>query len=377
MALAQLGVNVQTATTDDDGPGRRTERTADAPVDVGAARRVFRKQSDFYKISLPFLRWITREVHQFDVVHIHALFSFTSVAAAWAARRSGVPYVIRPLGVLNAYGVAQRRPLLKRLSLRLIEGPLLRDAAAVHFTSDSERDEALTLGVPLRAMVIPLAVTVAPVGIAQQFLQGKPMVAAAPRLLYLSRLDPKKNLEGLIRAVALLQAEGLRPALLVAGSGDPAYLLSLKLLVQAQGVADQVHWLGQVSGQDKADLLAASNLFVLPSFSENFGIAVAEALASGLPCVVARGVALAADVAAAGAGISCDPDPASLADALSTLLKDEVMRYAMAARAVNLAQERYSVMGMGKRLLALYSDLTLGKDIPICSAVARHMPAAS
>ena len=72
-------------------------------------RWYFPKQTEFYKFSFPFWRWLRRDVGRFDAIHIHAVFSFSSVAAAWAARRADIPYIIRPLGVLNRYGMTQRR----------------------------------------------------------------------------------------------------------------------------------------------------------------------------------------------------------------------------------------------------------------------------
>ena len=80
------------------------------------------------------------------MVHIHYLFSFSSFCAALVARLKGVPYIVRPLGTLARYGITQRRPLLKQLSLRFIEKPILTHAAAVHFTSLQEQDEAEALG---------------------------------------------------------------------------------------------------------------------------------------------------------------------------------------------------------------------------------------
>ena len=97
-------------------------------------------------------------MRNFDVVHIHSLFSFTCVAAALIASWRRVPYVVRPLGTLSEYGVTQRRPWLKRLSLAILEARILRHAAAVHFTSEAEREEAMKLNLPLQGVVIPLAV---------------------------------------------------------------------------------------------------------------------------------------------------------------------------------------------------------------------------
>lgn len=354
-ALASQGIAAETVTTDDDGVGRRLcGETLDSPV----VRRYFRKDTEFYKVSFRLAKWLLRGVNRFDVVHIHALFSFSSVAAAWAARRAGVPYVITPHGSLSPYGMTRRRRLMKSLSLRFVEGPLLREAAAVHFTSEVEREHAAALGIPMRGVVIPLGYEASPAGSRRRFLEALPGVHLfSHAILFLSRLDPVKNIEALIASLALLKAEGLRPALIVAGAGPSEYVEELQQLAAAKGIADQVFWLGHVSGDLKADALAAADVFVLPSFSENFGMAVVEAMSARLPVVLSEGVALAAAVQAAGAGIAVSPSAEQLADGLGRLLRDEELLKRAADAAVAMVQRDFSLSVMGRRLFDLYESL--------------------
>lgn len=359
--LAQ-GVAVETATTDDDGPGRHNGKACGVALgEDGVIRHYFRKGWDFYKLSPGFARWIVGNVRNYDIVHIHALFSFTSTVAAWAARRAGVPYVVRPLGTLNRYGVEQRRPWLKQLSVKLIEGPILRHAAAVHFTAAAEMQEAEALGVPLRGVVIPLGIEPAAPGDAAMFLANFPELKNCRLLLFLSRLDPKKNVEGLLRAFKLCSATLPDARLVIAGDGEAAYVAGLKVLADKLGLSDRVVWLGYVEGTHKADVLAAAQVFVLPSFSENFGIAAVEALLAGLPCVLGEGVAIAGEVAQAGAGLAVAPDPDSIARGLMTLLADGALRASMAESAAGLARERYSLAAMGERLAGLYGKIVSGE----------------
>jgi glycosyltransferase involved in cell wall biosynthesis len=375
-ALLAQGITVETATTDDDGPGRRSS-TAEInrgeqpeghkgaaptysslhPATVKPIRHYFPKRLDFYKVSPGFARWIFRHVLDYDLVHIHALFSFTSVVAAWAARRAGVPYVVRPLGTLNQYGVTQRRPWLKQLSLKLIEGPILRHAAAVHFTAEAERLEAETLGVPLRSAVVPLAVETMPAVDSTVFHAHFPQLRGKRCVLTLSRLNKVKNLEGLLRAFALLHQNWPDVCLVIAGDGEANYVSGLKRLTDELGLADRVVWTGFVDGELKASAFAASQVFVLPSFSENFGIAAAEALMAGLPCVLGEGVALAHEVAQAGAGVVTAPDPRAIAWALQELLGDDTRLAEMGMQARLLASEKYSLAAMGARLHELYSRI--------------------
>jgi glycosyltransferase involved in cell wall biosynthesis len=357
-ALSALGIHVETASTNDDGPNRRLTKRLGEPIEEnGVTRWYFSKQREFYKVSLPFVHWLQREIHRFDIVQIHALFSFTSVMAARIARRERVPYIIRPLGVLNRYGMTQRRALLKRISFRSIEGPLLKDAAAVHFTSYEEQTEAESLGVHMRSTVIPLGVELEAPGNPEEFFECCPMLRSRQRTLFLSRIDPKKNLESLLRAFSIVVEEFPNSALIVAGDGNADYLATLKLLAKQLGIEERVTWLGRVDGSKKVAVLAAADLFVLPSFSENFGIAAIEALAAGLPCVLGEGVAVAADVETAGAGVVVSPTPESIADGIRCFLNDGNRRQHSAAQARLLVESKYSTAQMGSLLLQLYQGI--------------------
>jgi glycosyltransferase involved in cell wall biosynthesis len=354
-ALAAQGVTVETATTDDDGPGRRNGKVCGTPLqEHGAVRWYFPKRMEFYKPSPAFARWAARSIKQYQVVHIHGMFSFLTPAAAWAARRAGVPYIVRPLGALNAYGMQQRRPWLKRLSFRMIEARVLAHAAAVHFTSDEEASEARQLGIRFHECVIPLAVDMPSwSGQTTRQLPGH----GSAHLLYLSRLDPKKNVEGLLDAFALLKAQMPGIRLVIAGDGSPAYVAALKARGESLGIDNSINWAGHLDGADKAAALQAADVFVLPSFSENFGIAAAEALAAGLPCVLGAGVAISHDVDCARAGVRVASDARSIAHGVRSLVNDKALLETMSRNARQLAAERYSVQAMGARLAQLYSDV--------------------
>jgi glycosyltransferase involved in cell wall biosynthesis len=361
-ALQLRDIEVAVATTDDDGPGRRSllqfgvdEREGGVPV------YRFRKQTEWYKVSWPFVGWLRRNVKRYDLLHIHALFSFTSVMAAQIARDAGVPYVLRPLGTLSPYGMTQRRHLLKRLSLACVEGPLLRDAAAVHFTSVVEAQEAADLGLRLRGRIVPLGLPPAATGNADVWPQLLGLPVRANCIVFLSRLDPKKNLPGLLVAAELLKERGYDLHWLIGGDGPADYVIQLQRHSEARGLQGCVHWLGRVDGQAKADLLAAGQLFVLPSFAENFGIAVAEALASGLPCVVGQGVALGQAIVEHGAGLTVDTDAESIAQGVERLLCDEPRRAAASLAARQFAEAEFSQDALGHRLVTMYVELLSGE----------------
>ena len=348
-AMRSTDIFLDVATTDDGHP----------EASAGHNTFYFRKVASFYKFAPGFVLWYWRHAKYYDVVHIHALFSFMSTAAGFISMCRGVPYILRPLGTLAPYGVSRRRPWLKSLSMTFIEGPLLRRAAVVHFTSGVELEEAQRLNRCFRPVVIPLAA------------QSDPETAIEPvrapmsldrfessKILYLSRLDPKKNLEGLLRAFVEVRKHFPDAKLIVAGSGDAQYVASLMQLCEALDVSPSVQWVGFVTGQAKANLFNDVALYVLPSYSENFGIAVAEALAAGLPCVVTTGVALATDIVEYSAGRAVAPGPEALACAITDLLRDRTGLRSASRNAVRLASERFSLSAMRDRLTDLYSSIS-------------------
>jgi glycosyltransferase involved in cell wall biosynthesis len=132
-------------------------------------------------------------------------------------------------------------------------------------------------------------------------------------------------------------------------------------LARSLGIAQQVVWLGHVEGLRKAAVFAAADAFVLPSFSENFGIAAVEALLAGLPCVLGQGVAIAKDVEAAGGGLVTPPEPVAIARALERLISDDALRRDMGANGRAFAERQYSTRVMAEQLIALYEDIRFNR----------------
>lgn len=358
-ALAKRGVQVDVVTTDDDGRGRKVPGgvTGAWQEREGWRLRMFPKQTEFYKVSLPLRRWLRAHVSEYDVVHVHAVFSFASSAACAAARAAGVPFIVRPLGVLNAWGMRNRRRWIKAQSFRWLDKPLLDAAAAIHYTSQAEADEAAALAIRARPVVIPLGTDLRGFDVLPSpslFHAAHPQAADDRNVLFLSRLDPKKGLELLLDAFAMSSARRKGWRLVVAGAGEASYEASLKTRAEALGIQGRLLWTGFLEGAQKLSALAACQMFVLPSSSENFGIALLEAMASGLPCVSTEGVALAKDAAASGAVLLAERTAPELASVMDRLAESAQLRQSLGCRAADLARNAYSAEAMAAALENLY-----------------------
>src|SRR5688572_15104297 len=144
-ALRDAGVSVDVATTNDNDR-ELLQVPIGTPVDENGVRYWYFERSSYpYTTSSGLARWLRTRVRDYDIVHAHALFSFSTTAAALSAGRANVPYIIRPLGTLATYGM-QQHAALKQMSWLMLERRLLKKAAAVHYTSVAEREEAARLG---------------------------------------------------------------------------------------------------------------------------------------------------------------------------------------------------------------------------------------
>jgi glycosyltransferase involved in cell wall biosynthesis len=355
-ALTDAGVSITTLTSRNNSSLALKENWP--PTDrIGAPRVYARRWTNLYKFAPGLATYLTRHVRSFDLVHIHALFSFSSTISAWIARMQGVPYVIRPLGTLSDYGTRHRRRRLKWLSLLLIEGPNVRAAAAVHFTSHAEMEEAKSLGLDFKGTIIPLGIDQEMIDAEADVRKSYPALSGRHVILFLSRVDPKKNLEALIDAIKLVDSPKLECALIVAGGGNSEYVDDLKRRAAERGIGDRVVWLGQIVGSAKPSVFACADVYVLPSYSENFGIAAVEAMLAGVPCVLTPGVAIAREAASAGAAVLSEPGPDALSLAIRNLLIDDIERRAIGERGRRFAIEAYSTKAMARRLVALYEDI--------------------
>ncbi len=361
-ALRAGGVEVLLATTDADGPVRLEVAIDRETTFDGVQVRFFPKQaSESFKWSRPLASWLRGNVRHFDVVHVHAVFSHSSIAAGRACRETGVPYIVRPLGTLDPWSLS-RHAWRKRLLLRVAVKSLLAGAAALHYTSAEEARLAETAlpGLP-RPCVVPL-------GVDEQLFAPENGNGAkgAPYILAMSRLDPKKGIEILIDAFhSLITHQPASPwSLVIAGDGDSAYVRELRAAAEAGVGARRITFKGWVDGPERETLLRGADLFALPSYQENFGIAMVEALAAGVPAIVAPGVNLGADVELAGAGWVVSRDRAVWQQALAAIVANDAERRARAARAREYAT-RFRWSSVARSLSRLYEELIATRMVAV------------
>lgn len=296
-----------------------------------------------------------------NVIHLHGLWSYPIWAAARLARRHGVPYLVSPCGMLERWSLSQKA-WRKRLYALVIERHTLYGAAAIHFTSDAERDNSEVFGSRAPGCVVPLGLPRAawehlpPRGGYRRRLG----VGAALLVLFLGRLHRKKRPDLVIRSFAAIADEFPCAVLVVAGPGDAAYVESLRKLARALRVDHRVVFPGLLQGLAVPEALVDADVFALPSLQENFALAVAEAMAAWCPVVVSAHVALAPQIEKYGAGVVTEVETQPLAEALRQLLRDKERRLAMGQNGRRLVLEHYTLERTGRLMVEVYEDMLRG-----------------
>lgn len=347
-ALAGAGHEVHVFTTNVDGPGE-SPVPLEAPVmldgvsvryfPVPFARRLYR--------SAALGRALEAEIARFDAVHVHSVFLWPTWAAARAARRAGVPYVLSPRGMLVPELIRRRSRWAKTAWIALIERRNIEYAHAVHVTSAREAEDFASFGFRMNGKLV-----IVPNGVELPAAPpASPAAGGGQRfILFLGRISWKKGLDRLIAAM-----ENVRDVrLVIAGSDDEGYAAEVSRMAARAGIQRRVEMIGPVSGDGKWQLFRDALCFVLPSYSENFGNAALEAMAAGCPVVVTPEVGIAEVVERSGAGVVSDGDPAALAETLNALLADEAGRARMSRAGPRAAAEEFAWPAVASEMTALY-----------------------
>jgi glycosyltransferase involved in cell wall biosynthesis len=354
-ALAERGHDVHVYTTSVDGTND-SDVPHGQPVDVDGVKVWYFRSKNLRRLyrAADLASALAKHVAEFDVVHTHAIYLWPLWAAARAARRAGVPYVVSPRGMLERDLIGRKSPLLKSLWIAAIERHNLEGAAAIHVTSDREAREAAAFGFNLPVVrAIPNGVTVDGVAGAPVSAAIDALVKGERYVLFLGRINWKKGIDRLIGALARVPSVRL----IIAGNDEENYRAVLEPIASGLGVSSRVAFAGSVGGADKAALLSNAQMLVLPSYSENFGNVVIEAMAAGCPVIVSKEVGLADTIRHTGAGVVVDGDPETLGAVIKRLLDDAAMRHHLAERGRSVASEQFTWPTVAAQMERLYSTI--------------------
>ena len=356
--LTNHGVDATLLTTNAE-PGGRLDVPLHQPVVRDGVTHVFHNVWTIggrYGFAPSMVKTLRRTVAHYDLVHIHWLYDFSSIAAARAAMAAGVPFVVQPRGSLDPY-LRKKNWLVKRLYLATVGRPLLTRAAAVVFTAEQERRLA-SYGPRRPEWIVPVGLD----GASFAHLPPRGTFRAAfpaidgPFLFFLGRLSPQKGLDLLLGAFERLLRTRADLWLVLAGPNYRGYESHVRHVAREYRVEHRVLFPGLLTHGAKLAAFVDAELFVLSSYAENFGIVITEALACGLPVVISDQVNIHRELAAANVATVVECSVGSVAAGIELALADTGLRRRIATLGPALVHAHYTWDAIVPTLVRKYTE---------------------
>jgi glycosyltransferase involved in cell wall biosynthesis len=319
-----------------------------------------------YGFSARFVPWLRANVSRYDAIVVNGVWQFHGFGTWRALRKSGQPYVLYTHGMLDPWFKKQypMKHLKKWLYWPWADYRVLRDARAVLFTCEEERDLARTSFWLYRCNEIVVNYGTAkskgdPTTELRKFFEQYPELSGKKIALFMGRVHPKKGCDLLIEAFAKMLSPDQDWHLVIAGPDQVGWRETLSQRVAQLGMTSRVTWTGMVAGDLKWGALRAAEIFVLPSHQENFGIAVAEALSAGVPVLISKKVNIWREIEEDKAGIVAENTPEGVCKMLREYVRmSPEERQSMKSAAQDCFEGRFEIRKAAQSLHAVLSNFT-------------------
>jgi len=358
--LVKKGVEVTVYTTD---IGLSGKVSAGQETDVDGVKVTyfdFSKIFEFvgpngWQFSWPLTRALKKNVKNFDLVYLSAIWNYPTAVAAHYCRKYRKPYIIAPRGTLYSY-TFNKKGWKKRFYYELIAKRDLEGAAAIHYTArdEFEKTHSFLKLKNNKAFIVPNGIDLSEftdLPLKGDLSNRYPELKNKKVILFLSRINWKKGLDILAKAYGLVARKRNDVHLLIVGNGEESFKAKVKKWFEDEKVMDKLTFAGMLTGRKKLEAYTGSDIFALPSYSENFGMAVVEAMACGLPVIISDQVGIHYEVKDAQAGLVVPCDPGRLAETINNFLDAEGLRQRVKENAEKLIKDKFDINSVADKIL--------------------------
>ncbi len=356
-ALVKNGIDVEVYTT--NAGLDKTQYNAGKWTDIDGVKVKYFSFFGYvhYNFSVTVLIALFRNVKHYDLVHITAVWNFTVWAACLACWWHKKLYIISPRGTIYPETIAIKSSVFKKIYYRLIAKKCLEKAACLHFTSIDEEKKVMAY-LKLSAPCFVVAN-----GISLEEFKFSPSndspVFSKPYLLFLGRINYKKGLDILYKAFAEFVKQHSGFQLIIAGPDTDNYKRELDKLASALDISEHIIYAGSLHSEAKVEVYKNAFCFVLPSYSENFGMSVVEAMACGCPVIISDKVGIYPEIIENKAGLVTSLDYKELAKRINDLCINNELREEIKKNGLDTVQKLYSIESVTKRFISVYQQLAL------------------
>jgi glycosyltransferase involved in cell wall biosynthesis len=310
-------------------------------------------------VSPSLLQWLFDHVGSYDVVHTHHRFAPLILCAEWICQFHTIPYLATPHGMLEPWALSYKA-WKKRFYYRMLEKSALRQAQGIHALNKLEANNIKALGFQ-QTIVIPNGIYQSEFETLpdpELFYQRFPKTRYKTLILFLGRVDPKKGLDLLAPAFAKVYDKFPNIHLVIAGPDNIGYFPTAQAYFAQENCLEAVTFTGMLVGNLKYAALAASSIYVAPSYSEGFSISILEGMASGLPCVITTGCNFP-EAGTVGAAQVVQIDSNAIADALLQCLSQPQQAKVMGQSAREFVFQNYTWNRAAEKLIQIYRAIAV------------------
>jgi glycosyltransferase involved in cell wall biosynthesis len=306
-----------------------------------------RVTKDHTQFSPQLIIHVWKNAKDYDVIHVHAWWNLAAVLSCLVATLRKVPVVVSPRGTLSSYSFGNKNNTAKGLIHNLLTKPLLKKCF-IHTTSENEHQSIKRIVKARTFFNIPNFIR-----LGDDKKYAEPEQKNYLKIIFLARIEEKKGLDILLNALPFVTQPY---KLSIVGDGNTDYVNTLKAIAAKNNTNQYIDWLG-FRGDDKFDLLQNHDIFVLPSYNENFGNAVIESLSVGTAVLIGENVGLVDYVIDNNLGWICHTDPASVSAAINAISAqpDELKRIKKDARAKILKD--FNADNLVKKYIEMYNQI--------------------
>lgn len=301
----------------------------------------------------------------YDLVHITAFWNFPVLAGSLASLMSKKPYIISPRGVLHKDAINMKSKNIKKLYYFLVASHYLSKANAIHFTTvDEEINLAKFIKLKSKSVIVPNGLDLSRFNNLPScglFKEKYPILQGKKILLFLGRINKQKGINLLIEAFDLLSKNYKDLYLVIAGPDNDNYCNEVKSFLRKKDLIERVVFTGLLKEDEKYSAYLDSDIFVLPSYFENFGMSVVEAMACGLPVVISNKVGISEDVRKDNAGVVVDLNVESLVNGIKQMIEEPQMAKKISENAKKLVYSKYDVNNVADMMICAYENVLATK----------------